>query len=251
VKPARALPLLLLGLAAPAPAAAAVAQAPPSVSARLTDCAAALDPAERFLVAEGRMRRAGGAARMAMRFELQVRTPSRPGYTAVRAPGFGAWNAARPASRQFVYSKRVENLGAPAVYRMVVRFRWYDAAGRRLASARRVSPVCRQPDLRPDLAPARVDVGPGPTPETRRYAVPLRNAGPTASGAFGVVLTVGGRALPAQAVPGLAAGRRTELRWTGPACSAGETIAVRVDADGAVDESDEADNDLVRGCPAR
>lgn len=246
MKTALATALLALLLAAPAAAAPRPA---PSAVARVTECISALAAPERHMVTEARMRTLPRAARLAVRFDLEARTPGRPRFLALKAPGFGVWNVARPAPRQYVYAKRVENLAAPAGYRMVVRFRWYDARGRRLASARRVSAVCEQPDLRPDLIPLRVDVEPGAAGDARRYVVPVRNTGRTAAGAFAVSLTVAGRALAPQAVPELAPGERVSLTWTAPVCAPGSTIAVRVDADGAVDESDEADDALVRGCP--
>jgi hypothetical protein len=245
VKTVLATALVALLLAAPAEAASR-----PSgfAAARVTECATALAAPERHMVTEGRMRTLPRAARLSMRFDLEVRTPGRPRFAALRAPGLGVWNVTR-AARQYVYAKRVENLAAPADYRTVVRFRWYDARGRRIASARRVSAVCEQPDLRPDLMPLRVDVLAAADADARRYVVPVRNTGATAAGPFAVLLTVAGRELPAQAVPGLAPGERVSLTWTAPPCAPGSTIAVEVDAEGAVDESDEADDALVRGCP--
>jgi len=244
VKTVLATALVALLLAAPAEAASR----PSGLAvARVTECATALAAPERHMVTEGRMRTQPRAARLAMRFDLEVRTPGRPRFVALKAPGLGVWNVTR-AARQYVYAKRVENLAAPAAYRMVVRFRWYDARGRRIASARRVSAVCEQPDLRPDLMPLRVDVL-AAADAARSYVVPVRNTGATAAGPFAVLLTVAGRELPAQTVPGLAPGERVSLTWTAPACAPGSTIAVEVDAEGAVDESDEADDALVRGCP--
>lgn len=246
MKTAPAIALLLLVLAASVPEAARAAG---SATARVVECERSLEPKERSMVAEGSMHTRSGAARLQMRFDLQVHTPDGPRFVTLKAPGFGNWHVAAPAPRRYVYSKRVENLAAPARYRMVVRFRWYDAGGRRLASARRMTSICRQPDLRPDLMPLRVDLVPGAGPSTQRYVVPVRNSGTTAAGPFAVALTVGGQALPAQTVAGLAPGARAEVVWSGPPCAPGSTIAVRADADGAIDESDEADNDLVRGCP--
>ncbi len=240
------LPLALaIALLAPASAAAA-----PSATAKVTECASSLDAAERHLVVEGQIRRTQGARSLQMRFTLQVRAPSEPKWTTVRAPGFGVWHTADPAPRRYVYSKRVENLTAPASYRMVVRFRWRGAGRRTLASARRVTKVCEQPDLRPDLSPLKVTLAPGPEPGTRTYVVPVRNVGRTDAGPFSVTLWVNGRPMPSQAVIGLPAEGRTDLQLVAPRCEPGSSITIRVDPDGAVDERDEDDNQLARLCPA-
>ena len=231
------------------PAAAAGADTKDArAQARITDCESALAQASRHLVAQGSMQAYRGAARMQMRFDLQVRVPERSRWTTLPAPGFGVWNTADPASKRYVYSKRVENLTAPATYRMVIRFRWLDGDGRRVAALRRVTKPCQQPDLRPDLEPRRVHVTPL-TESERRYVIPVRNTGDSPAGPFAVTLTVNGVALPSVAVTGLGAGRATDLRLDGPACEEGSVIGVRVDSDGTVDEADEAGNELLRGCP--
>jgi len=244
----------LAALAALAPAllapAGAAAAADPRAEARMTRCEPALEQGRRYLVVQGRMRRVRDAAKLQMRFELQVRLPERPRWARLDAPGFGTWLTADPAPRRYVYSKRVENLTAPAAYRMVVRFRWLDADGRRLTATRRTSERCEQPDLRPDLEPRRVGVTPL-TESERRYVVPVRNTGQTAAGPFAVTLTLNGVPLPSVAVTGLAPGREADVALDGPACEPGSVIGVRVDSDATVDEADEADDELLRACPER
>ncbi len=239
-------PLLLiavaLGLWAPAASAAS-----PSATTRLLECQSSLDPSARTMTVESRMRTLDGARRLQVRFELQTRLPGGAKWARVPAPGFGAWNTADPAPRRYVFAKRVEGLLAPAAYRMLVRFRWLDAGGRRLASAERTSPVCAQPDLRADLEPVRIGLG----ASRGTYTVPVRNAGRAPAEPFLVSLTVDGTALaPLRVITGLPVKGRTELVFEGPVCRPGGSIVVRVDSDGAVDERDEADNQLVRACPA-
>ena len=48
----------------------------------------------------------------------------------------------------------------PANYRVVVDFRWRDRAGKTMRTERAISPVCKQPDLRPDLVVRNVRRGP-------------------------------------------------------------------------------------------
>jgi hypothetical protein len=239
-------PFIVL-LALLAPAAAASAAVPPKV--RLTACAPALEQGDRFAVFEGRMRSVKGTARMQMRFALEVRNPDTPRWHAVATPGFGRWVSSDPGVSRYVYTKRVENLVAPASYRAAVRFRWVDARGHRIASQRVVSPASVQPDLRPNLLPLDILVKPAPGPKRSRYAIPVVNRGRSASGPFDLALTVGGEALPLQAVEDLAAGERRVVSIDGPTCEPGSELTVVVDPSGAVDERIEADNRLTLPCP--
>ena len=86
---------------------------------------------------EARMRTVPRTARMQLRFTLQARTPGRLHYAAIAAPSFGSWVSAAPGTQRYVYTKRVENLLAPASYRVKVRFRWLDSPGRSSTPRRR------------------------------------------------------------------------------------------------------------------
>jgi hypothetical protein len=238
-------PILLLALLALVPAASAATT--PKV--RLTACQAALEQADRYAVFEGRMRSVAGDARMQMRFTLEVRDEETPRWHAVATRGFGRWVSSDPGVSRYVYTKRVENLVAPVGYRAVVRFRWLDADGHRLASQRAVSPVCSQPDLRPNLRPLDILAKHAPDPGRTRYAIPVVNRGRSAAGAFELALTVGGQALPLQAVEEMEAGERRVVTVEGPSCAPGSELTVDVDPSGAVDERVEADNRLTLPCP--
>jgi hypothetical protein len=238
-----ALPIALLALLAPATSAGAA----PKV--RLVQCASALGQADRFAEFEGRMRAIPGAERLLMRFTLQARDQGSPRWRAVPAPGFGRWVSSDPGVSRYVYTKRVENLVAPAGYRAVVRFRWLGERGRRLAADRAVSPACLQADLRPNLHPIDIRVQPGFEAARATYAIPVANQGRSAVDAFELVLTVDGQALGVQSVEALAAGERRVVIVEGPRCQPGSSLAVDVDPSGAVDERVEVDNRLTRPCP--
>jgi hypothetical protein len=126
-------------------AAASPARAP--AAARLTLC----DREERAAEFEARMDAIAGAARLQLRFRLQVASPGAPRWAPVVAPGFGTWQTADRGVRRYVYTRRVEGLAPGARYRVVVAFRWLDASGERVARARRVTRACRQPPRRPPL----------------------------------------------------------------------------------------------------
>lgn len=241
--------LLLLTFLLVLPAAPALAA--PSATTKVLECEISLDQSARTLVVEGRMRTVPGARRLRMRFELQTRAPGRTKWARVSVPGFGAWSTAEPAPRRYVFDKRVEGLTAPADYRMVVRFRWLGTGDRVLESVRRTSAICAQEDLRPDLETERIGVQPTDRGDTSRYVVPVRNVGGSVAAPFSVGLTVDGAALrPVSVVTGLGQGGRSELVFEGPRCRPGSTLVAQVDLDGVVDERDEGDNVLSRGCPS-
>ena len=130
-----------------------------------------------------------------------------------------------------------------------MRFRWLDADGERVASAKSTSAICRQADLRPNLRPLGVEARPGADAEHARYLVPVVNRGRSLAGPFDVVVSVDGTTLtPAQA-PELAPGERALVEVQGPPCQAGQMLTVDVDPTGAVDERAEGDNQLSVPCP--
>lgn len=238
--------LALIAVALPAPAAGAL-PARSQVKVRLVDCATAAAQSARFAVFEGEMRSIAGAARMQLRLTLQARTPGR-GWTRVSAPGFGVWSTAAPGVRRFVHTKRVENLLAPAHYRVLAKARWLDFGGATIKALERRTTVCSQPDPRADLTPVKLDIRPGSDETTRTYLVPVLNAGRLTAGGFTIALTVNDRRHVVQAPGGLKAGERTLIGFEGPACAPGSAISVVVDSDGVIDEADEADNSLTASC---
>jgi hypothetical protein len=235
----------LLALAA-APAAHA---ADPAAKVVLTSCTTGLEPAQRTVTYEGRMRRVAGTRRMQMRFALQVLQGASKRWTGVKGPGLNTWVRSDPAVARYSFSKHIENLGAPASYRVVVRFRWLDARNRRIDDAQLTSKVCREPDLRPDLTAKRIEVQRVGDPARRRYVVLVRNDGKTAAGGFAVGLQLPSAVLAPQPVVDLGPGASTLVAFEGPRCQAGATLTATVDPGGLVDEADERDNALAVPCP--
>lgn len=227
------LPLALL-LAWPAAADAA--------SVKVVDCTPALDPAARSATFDARVRASRGSDRMQVRFTLQVRDEGiGTRWRKVVAPGFEQWLTSAAGVRRYAYTRTIQNLTAPASYRTIVRFRWLDEDGLVLRSTRVTSAQCRQPDMRADLVPLRLEVAPGADAGTYRYRAVVRNAGRTAAGPFDVAF---GDAT--EHVTGLAPGEQQAVTFTGPACAA-ETL-LTVDPDDLVDELDEDDHVLVPAC---
>src|SRR3954468_12185059 len=149
---------------------AAGATAPKSArGVTLTSCERGTTDEGGAAVFEARMRSVRGSARMQLRFNLQARTPDRTKYVTIAAPGFGSWVSADPGTSRYVYTKRVENLLAPASYRVKLRFRWLNPAGKVVQRAKAFSATCRQPDPRPDLAVRSIGVQSVADPARRRY----------------------------------------------------------------------------------
>ena len=87
---------------------------------------------------------------MAMRFELQERSPQEASFHEVTAPGLGGWRTADPGVKLFRYVKQVTNLSAPALYRAEVSFRWQGTRGRVIRRTTRLTASCTQPAPAPE-----------------------------------------------------------------------------------------------------
>jgi len=240
------LALLCLALAGPATGAAAVPRS--AAKAVLAGCERGQDELDGAAVFEGRMRTLPGASRLQMRFSLQVRSPESSRWSAVAAPGFGTWVGSAPGTSRYIYTKRVENLLAPASYRVLLRFRWLTPEGRILARAKAYSRACRQPDPRPDLVVSALSVQPGPAAGRARYLAFVRNRGRSKASASMLRVALDGKALPLAPVAALAPGEGVVVTVEGPACAEGTLLDLDADAAEAVDESDE-DNRFTRLCP--
>src|SRR4051795_5321773 len=152
----RALVLIAVFFAV-APAAHAATRPP---QAALVSC----DKVHHVAVFEGRMDNRSGSARMQMRFVLQDHGPGEH-WARVAVPGFSAWQSSASGRSRYVYTKTVDGLVGPASYRVVVHFRWLAADGTVMRRATVVSAACRQPDPRPDLSVAALEVRPALRPE--------------------------------------------------------------------------------------
>jgi hypothetical protein len=229
---------LALALAlAPSAAAQGAGDAPPPLAAQLTLCTTGADPAERVAEFTGSMPALAGTDRMAMRFELLQRRPGRtPAYRRVSAPGLGAWQRSEPGRGGFVFTKRVEALAAPATYRATVRFRWYDADGAVQRTVARRTPLCRQPDLRPQLRLVAL------TSDLDGVRATIANLGASDAGPFVTTASVDGVPGTAVTTELLAAGEEAVVDLPAPPCPPGGTLRATVDSALAVAESSERDN---------
>lgn len=246
---------LALAVCAVSVPASAQAQAPvppdrPDLAATVTQCTTGVLDTDRSVDFTGSMPAVDKAVSMAMRFELYERPGDTGPYTRLKVPGFSTWNRSDRGVAGFVYDKRVERLAAPSAYRVEVRFRWLDARGKVVKTARRTSPSCHEPDLRPDLHVTRLLVGPARPDGTAVYSVTVANAGRSAVLApFTTSLTLGGATAGTQTLTGLGAGASSTLTFTAPRCVPGADVVATADAGQAVDEVAEGDNTGRTACP--
>lgn len=241
---------VLLAIAPTSAVAATARQAAPPLKADTPTCRTGVTPAERFAVFSGSMPARKGARRMAMRFDLQLREPGDSRYRVVRAPSFGRWERSRAGRSGFIYSKRVDGLKAPATYRAVVRFRWLDGAGRTVAAAKRATPICDQPDPRPNLRLLALRAAAGTEPGTTTYLLTVVNSGRGPAGAFRVAAGPDDDGPQATVTVGGMASRETRvIEVVARACAPGSRVHIRLDVGAAVAESSEDDNDVRRACP--
>jgi hypothetical protein len=135
-------------------------------SATLEDCETSSVQAERSATFAGEMTAIAGTVRMAMRIDLEERTPEQSLYHTVSAPGLGIWRLSDPRVKIYKYLKQVTNLSAPAVYRGVIRFRWLAPRGRVLKRVQRYTGGrCTQPAPPPPAEGGQVGVS-TPAPST-------------------------------------------------------------------------------------
>ena len=204
-------------------------------SVTLTAC----EPRERAVEFEARMDKVAGSARMKLRFTLEARKRGKA-WRRVAAPELRGWRTASSETTRFISERRVTQLVGPAYYRALVRFRWIDADGDIVATAKARSRACRQPDHRPNLKLRSL------TAENSRYVVHVANTGLSESGPFDLAVT--GLA-PFVVADGLAPGEGRFIELTGAACAPGAEVTATADPLDEVDERRERDNALTVLCP--
>lgn len=139
----RRLILLVLAIAAIVPAQAMGQK--PKLAATLVTCSSGATALERSLTVSAAMPAAATTHRMWMRFELYQKLPGADTiYQRVKLPAWNPWVKSNEGVSGLVFQRTVDSLVAPANYRVVVRFRWYNAAGKRTKTKAKTSKVCHQ-----------------------------------------------------------------------------------------------------------
>jgi hypothetical protein len=247
--------IVIVTAAVVAVGAATVDAATPHARLRGFVCQHALDPPARAISITSVMTPLTGTNKMQVRVLVLTRTKAAGPYSMVSGGDLGTWiTPANPTLGQrhgdvWILRKQVVDLAAPAAYRFRVFFRWIGAHGRLLGTAERESPICSQPELRPDLLVQSLAVQPvAGHPRLNRYVATIRNAGATAAGPFEVLFTPGTLAVKTKDVTGLAPHARLQESFLGPACSSASATTVTVDPNDQVDDFNRANNSMTAVC---
>lgn len=254
-----ALVATLLGAAVPA---ATVAAPVPdgAAAARLAACRHSPSIDQRVAVVSARMKPLPGAARLTLKLDLfqRLQVPGARWTLRTDVPGLGTWTTPSDAllgtraGDVFKYRQAVGRLVLGYAYRFRVSFRWLDATGAVVREGTLTTRACGQPG--PDLVATTVRMDPHPVVRGAvRYAVTVVNQGRTPvarailSATYPGETTVGGHR---KRIGRLLPGASVVIVFTGTPCAAGEApAAFAVDPDGLVEETNEANNQLVASCP--
>ena len=224
-------PLLAAALAAAATSASA-GDVPASV--KIKSCS--IPDASALFIA--RMRQIDGSQRMWLRFKMLEKGTG--GFHVLKAPGLGRWRKSRPDVGGFAYRQAVRGLEAGSLYRAQVDYRWYDAKGNLLQTARKRSHPCRQFDVLPNLTATPVLAKRTAQKGVIRYRVLVTNEGIAPATGVPVRLTVDGVVVDTVTLSRLAPAQRVVIGITGPACTL--SVKAAADPDGVIVESSESDN---------
>jgi hypothetical protein len=187
-----------------------------------------------------RMRAVPDSARMSLRIDFFEKF-GEGRFERVDVEKLGVWRKSRRGVRAFRYKQSVEGLHRGAVYRARVRFRWYDAEGKRILTARRRSPRCSQDGGLANLRVAAIDVKDGEVEGTAVYKVRIVNRGSTAAESVGVLLRVDGEVVDElEVIKVLEPGEARTVTFNGPVCR--RRMRVVVDPKQLIAETRERDN---------
>lgn len=236
--------------------AVALADAP---HARLTSfvCQTALDPAARAISITAVMRPITGTEKMSMRFQLLKRAKRRGRPVALAGTDLNTWLTpknptlgSRPGDR-WVVKHPVVDLAGPDFYRFKVAFRWIDASDHVLGKTTRTSAMCFQPERRPDLEVAQIQVAPAPQhPGQDLYLATIRNVGKTISEPFTIQFSGGSSPTsPPKSSGPLRAHQAANVRFLEPPCSASAPATITVYPQNPVDDANPNNNSAKTTCP--
>jgi hypothetical protein len=186
-----------------------------------------------------RMKSVPGAARMALRIRLFEKIGDGT-FERVSAEGLGVWRKSHPAASVFRYEQHVRGLHKGSIYRVTVGYRWLDADGQPILTARRRSARCSQDGGLPNLRIASIDVSSGEVKETSVYKVRVVNRGTAPAANVGVLLRVDGEIVDEEVIEALQPKEVHTVTFNGPVCR--ERMRVVVDPDELIAESRERDN---------
>ncbi len=229
----------------------------PRAQLRSFICERALEPASRAISVTAVMRPLSGTVGMELRFDLLARANGASSFNQVHGGDLGVWKSppnatlGRRPGDVWILNKQVVDLAAPAAYRLRVQFRWIGPHHRVIGTAQRRTPVCLQPELRPDLVLRKVEVLTTKKATVDAYTATIANAGATAAGPFRVLFSPGGSAPGMyQSVSRLGAHAVVRIRFLGPVCNSASPPVITVDPDRQVEDYNPSNNSETVPCPA-
>jgi hypothetical protein len=224
-------------------------------------CQRAVRPVARTVSVTAVMRPVKSTKKMALRFELLMRTRSSGRWSGVSGGDLGSWvsppnpTLGQRAGDVWILHKSVIDLAAPAAYRYKVTFRWTGSHGKTLATTSRWTATCNQRELRPDLVVQSIDVQPDPGhPNRNVYVATIANNGATAARSFDLQFAApgaGSQQLQNHTISLLRAHSTLKgpaTTFVGPVCSNTAASMITADPDGTVDDFNRANNTLSADC---
>lgn len=249
---------LALGGGGTAAAAAISSSVPPRASLSTFVCQTAVNPLSRGIAVTAVMRPVPSTKSMQVRFELMRMGRHAAAFHPLRTRrgNLGKWispgipTLGQLPSDVWKPTGQVANLPAPDYYRLKVSFRWLGTGGLKLGQAVRLTPVCYEPELRPDLVVRSIGIAPLPSkPGNDAYDAVIANRGATAAGPFQVSLAEAQTVVDTITLPELSSHKTRHAHLIGPACSTGEVITVTADPAHQVDVWDRTNSALSVVCP--
>lgn len=236
--------LLVAALAAGSAPAAQAGDVPAGVRVLTCEAWKAGKPGQ--VLYSAHMRAVSGTARMALRIRL-LEKYGNGDFKRVSAEGLNVWRKSRAGASAFRYRQRVRGLHRGAVYRAVVRYRWFGSDGEVFMKARRRSEICSQGDALPNLQVAAIETAPGDVENTAVYRATIVNRGAAAAQDIGALLRVDGEVVDeSETIDALQPGEERTVEFNGPVCK--EKMRVVVDPDELIAESRERDNVRTLSC---
>ena len=244
--------LVLAGFAA----AVASASSGPRAQIEGVVCQKALDPPARVFSATTVMRPIKGTAHMQLEVELFVSTATSPAFSNLPGTNLDTWlspqdpNLGQRPGDTWVEQHPVANLAAPAAYRFSISFRWLGSSGQVLKTVTRLTRVCHQPELRPDLAVQSFTAAPvAGHPNIDQYTAVIANQGGGPAKDFEIQFTDGSKVVT-RTIAFLGKGASRTVTFAGPLCVSAAPPTLVLDPSGAIDDSNRANNTATATCPA-
>ncbi len=237
-------------------AAPAVAQTTANPYLRTFVCKPSLDPTLRTVSVTAVMPTMSGTEKLQMRFQLESFAAGQT--VAIHGGDLGHWISPHPPTLGqqpgdvWIVRHPVTGVAVPASYHFKVTFRWIGAGGQVLGQATRTGPVCRQPDLRPDLLVRSISVQPAQAGTAMdQYVAVIGNDGLTAATGVEVLFQPGGRGSSQMStIPRIRPHVDHTVTFVGPACTSANAPTITVDPYSQIGDLNRANNAMTATCPA-